>query len=159
MRIWSIRHEYLDVKRLTAQWREALLCRNVLKGLTKGYRNHPQFNRIKSYENPLDFINAFLQTIYDEAKSRGYKYDITKIEKFENVKPINVTYGQAWYEFSHLQLKIERSGDTNRYFNNQKSAQSDGAELKINKLFCLIPGDIESFEKVKQETIENLDKK
>ena len=41
MRLWTINFKYLDAKGLVALWREALLAKNVLEGLTKGYKNHP----------------------------------------------------------------------------------------------------------------------
>jgi hypothetical protein len=157
MRIWSISPKYLDSKRLGAQWREALLCRNVIKGLTTGYKNHPQFLRIMKHSNPIEFINAYLVTIWKEAKSRGYNYDISKIERVDMslVKPIKVTCGQAWYEFIHLQNKIESSKDYDKYWANQKNAQSDGCELEVNLLFKKVPGEIEDFERPKNyETIK-----
>ena len=41
MRLWTISFKYLDAKGLVALWREALLAKNVLAGLTKGYQKSP----------------------------------------------------------------------------------------------------------------------
>ena len=53
MRLWTINFKYLDAKGLVALWREALLAKNVLAGLTKGYKNHPQLDRFYAHENAL----------------------------------------------------------------------------------------------------------
>ena len=51
MRLWTISFKYLDAKGLVALWREALLAKNVLAGLTKGYKNHSQLDRFYAHEN------------------------------------------------------------------------------------------------------------
>jgi hypothetical protein len=61
MRLWSIHPKYLDTKGLVALWRETLLAKHVLEGKTKGYKNHPQLNRFKKSEKPLDAIIATWQ--------------------------------------------------------------------------------------------------
>ena len=80
MRIWSIHPKYLDAKGLVALWRETLLAKNVLYGLTKGYKNHPQLNRFKETGDPKEYINKYLISIYNEALSRSYKFDKSKID-------------------------------------------------------------------------------
>ena len=60
MRLWTINFKYLDAKGLVALWREALLAKNVLEGLTKGYKNHPQLIRFYTHQNSIDAINAYL---------------------------------------------------------------------------------------------------
>ncbi len=107
MRIWSIHPKYLDSKRLVAQWREALLCRAVLEGKTIGYKNHPQFLRVKYHSQPHYFINSFLYEIWKEGKNRGYEFDRSKL--MENLvgkyggplELMEVTDGQLEYEFRH----------------------------------------------------------
>ena len=73
MRLWTINFKYLDAKGLVALWREALLAKNVLEGLTKGYKNHPQLIRFYTHQNSIDAINAYLLEVYKEACARGYK--------------------------------------------------------------------------------------
>ncbi|MEM4971177.1 MAG: pyrimidine dimer DNA glycosylase/endonuclease V [Sulfolobales archaeon] len=43
MRLWSIDPEYIDPIGLVALWRESILAIKVIKGHTKGYRNHPSY--------------------------------------------------------------------------------------------------------------------
>jgi hypothetical protein len=52
MRLWSLHPAYLDSKGLVALWREGLLAKAVLKGQTKGYKNHPQLERFKFHPVP-----------------------------------------------------------------------------------------------------------
>ena len=60
MRIWSLHPKYLDSKGFVALWRETLLAKNVLEGKTKGYKNHPQLERFKNCQYPLEAINSYL---------------------------------------------------------------------------------------------------
>ena len=83
MRLWTINFKYLDAKGLVALWREALLAKNVLAGLTKGYKNHPQLDRFYAHENAQAAINAYLAEIYAQACARGYKFDAAKVGEFD----------------------------------------------------------------------------
>ena len=111
MRLWSIHPKYLDVKGLTACWREGLLAQNVLLNKTKGYKNHPQLNRFKSTSDPVYHLSSYLYTIYEEARKRGYRYDSSKIY-YQRIPrllgSITVTRGQLEYEFNHLKTKLEK---------------------------------------------------
>lgn len=91
MRIWSIHPKYLDAKGLVALWRETLLAKKVLEGQTRGYRNHPQLERFKQSENPLDKINHYLSSVYSEALEREYHFDKEKIDWSFETSRINVT--------------------------------------------------------------------
>lgn len=79
MRLWSIDFSYLDAKGLVALWRESLLAKHVILGLTKGYKNHPQLDRFYAHETPQMTISAYLDEIWREATVRGYKFDRTKV--------------------------------------------------------------------------------
>lgn len=145
MRIWSIHPKYLDTKRLTAQWREALLCKNVIEGKTKGYVNHPQFIRIKNHNKPIEFINAYLLTIWEEANKRLFKYDKSKIDMDKAIlfkNKMEVSDKQLEYEYYHMMLK---SGKIEHILIN---------EIESNPLFNIIEGDIMIYERVKEETLE-----
>ena len=48
MRLWSLHPDDLDRAALVAGWREGLLAQKVLRGLTTGYRNHPQLDRFRA---------------------------------------------------------------------------------------------------------------
>ena len=145
MRLWTINFKYLDVKGLVALWREALLAKNVLEGLTKGYKNHPQLIRFYTHQNSIDAINAYLLEVYKEACARGYKFDVAKVGKFdaENLSKIAVTRGQIEYEFSFLQEKLKLR-DLKKYKENLNVKN-----IEISTIFTKIDGDIELWEKPK----------
>jgi hypothetical protein len=108
MRIWSIHPKYLDTKGLVALWRETLLAKCVLEGKTKGYRNHPQLNRFKQTDQPINAIHHYLAAVYDEAFARGYHFDRNKINwEFVPFKMV-VTTGQIKYEAEHLLNKLKK---------------------------------------------------
>jgi hypothetical protein len=143
MRLWSLHPKYLDSKGLVALWREGLLARAVLKGETKGYKNHPQLIRFKNHENPLAAINTYLLNVYSESERRFYNFNRSKIgPEFTEIK-ISVTQGQIMYEFKHLKSKL-KSRDPVKYSEIEKLSIPD-----INAIFCVVVGDIENWEVVK----------
>jgi len=99
--------QYLDSRGLVALWREALLARRVLLGLTKGYRNHPQLIRFQETENPEAWIDAYLHSVADEADRRNYNFRRALIGEYRQLETIPVTDGQLNYERQHLQKKLE----------------------------------------------------
>lgn len=143
MRIWSLPPEYLDTKGLVALWRETLLAQKVLEGSTSGYRNHPQLNRFKEKDKPLELIGSYLYQIWIEANKRGYNFDQTKIKKIlpkGSKRKIKVTSGQLEYELKHL-LKKLKTRDNKRYKELKKIKQ-----IEAHQLFKIVPGDIEDWE-------------
>lgn len=153
MRIWSIHPKYLDTKRLTAQWREALLCKSILEGKTKSYTKHPQYLKLLKLKNPYQFINFFLLTIWEESQKRGYKYDKSKINLdevkiFDNVY-LDVTIEQLKYEFCHMLQKM--NNDDPQYLKNIIFLKKEG--IISNPLFNSIDGNIMNFEIIKENTL------
>lgn len=140
MRIWSLHSKYLDSKGLVALWRETLLAKCVLEGKTKGYKNHPQLNRFKELENPLDAINQYLSEIYFEASKRNYNFDKRKINWDFKKNKINVTQGQLKYEVSHLLNKLQ-ARDIKKF-----EELSLHIIIETHPLFELIDGPIEKWE-------------
>ena len=140
MRIWSLHPKYLDAKGIVALWRETLLAKHVLEGRTVGYKNHPQLNRFKTLKQPVAAINAYLITIYEEALSRGYRFDQTKIGRTSPGVRIRVQEGQLNYEFRHLLKKLE-TRDPQKF----KQLQ-DCRNIEENRLFEVVPGEIEDWE-------------
>lgn len=108
MRLWSLHPGYLDSQGLVALWREALLARSVLRGATRGYKHHPQLERFKAHANPRLAINAYLAAVHDEALSRGYCFDRSKVGPVRVVPPIPVAQGQIDHEWRHLLDKLEK---------------------------------------------------
>ena len=145
MRLWSLHPCYLDRLGLVSVWREALLAKAVLENKTKRYKTHPQLNRFKKCEKPIEAINCFLKHVYDESKIRGYKFDFSKIGPYDPSISIPVTNGQIKHEFHHLQYKLNKR-DKDKYQELKKLSKS---EIKINPIFSRIEGGIESFEKIK----------
>ena len=145
MRLWTINFKYLDARGLVALWREALLAKNVLAGLTKGYKNHPQLDRFYAHKNALEAINAYLAEVYAQACARGYKFDAAKAGEFDerNLVKIAVSSGQIEYEFAFLQKKL-KSRDINAYERNLSVKN-----IEIASIFKEIEGGIEPWEKMK----------
>ena len=106
MRLWSLHPRYLDPQGLVALWREALLAQAVLRGKTKGYRHHPQLERFASHRSPRLAINAYLGSIYEEALSRGYEFDRSKVGPIRAVARISLPRGQLRHEWRHLLQKL-----------------------------------------------------
>mgnify|MGYP000929971486 FL=1 len=75
MRIWSLHPSLLDRRALVACWRETLLAQKVLRGLTRGYTNHPQLIRFRAHPQPLEAVAAYLSRLADEADARGYSFN------------------------------------------------------------------------------------
>ncbi|AEG18254.1 pyrimidine dimer DNA glycosylase/endonuclease V [Methanobacterium paludis] len=142
MRLWSLHPKYLDCKGLVALWREGLLARTVLKGETRGYRNHPQLERFKNQPDPVVAIDTYLLNVYKESQLRGYKFNRGKIgDKFTNYK-IEVTRGQILYELEHLKRKLDVR-DHVRYL------ELENLDIPlINPIFKVVEGDVEPWELV-----------
>ena len=107
MRLWSLHPKYLDQKGLVALWREALLAQAVLRGATKGYRNHPQLQRFRTQPSPVSAIAAYLLAVQEEAVHRGYRFDAGKITSSGTAPLIDVPQGQLDFEWRHLIAKLE----------------------------------------------------
>ena len=108
MRLWSVHPRYLDPQGLVALWREALLAQAVLRGETRGYRNHPQLERFRAHAAPQAAVSAYLAVVQTEATARGFRFDASKIAPAEPVEPLPVTTGQVLYEWEHLLGKLSR---------------------------------------------------
>jgi hypothetical protein len=108
MRLWSLHPRYLDRQGLLALWREALLARAVLRGLTRGYRHHPQLARFSAHRSPCGAISAYLGAIHDEATVRGYSFERSKVGRLRDVECIRVTRGQLEFEWQHLLAKLAK---------------------------------------------------
>lgn len=143
MRLWTIHPQYLDTRGLLALWREALLAQKVLKGETKGYRNHPQLRRFKSSPEPAGAIAEYLRGIYQEAVNRDYRFGKEKIGSAAFDDHLLCTRGQLLYEWNHLKEKL-RLRDAKRF------TETEGiAEPRPHPVFKLIEGDIEDWEIIK----------
>jgi pyrimidine dimer DNA glycosylase len=141
MRLWSLHPRYLDPQGLVALWREALLARAVLSGSTRGYRNHPQLERFRSYPAPRSAISSYLHGIHAEAVVRGYSFDRSKIGRARMQAPGLVTEGQVQYEWHHL---LQKLAIRNPALHAQWRAIS---VPECHPMFRVQPGPIESWER------------
>lgn len=107
MRLWSLDPALLDRAALVACWREGLLAQAVLRGATRGYRNHPQLDRFKALPDPVAGVATFLHALADEAGRRGYRFDRTRlVVDADPALALTVTSGQLAYELAHLRAKV-----------------------------------------------------
>lgn len=115
MRLWSVHPRYLDRQALIACWRESLLAQSVLVSPGRGYSNHPQLQRFREHESPLDAMAHYLAAYLAEADARGYTFNRTKIvgDALSRVGRMALTLGQLDYEWRHLNAKLlARSPET-----------------------------------------------
>jgi hypothetical protein len=144
VRIWSLHPQYLDRQGLLALWRETLLAQAVLRGETRGYRNHPQLERFKAHARPVQAIASYLRAVHAEAGARGYRFDATKISQDdEDLTPIRliVHSGQLDYEWQHLLRKLQaRSPELGARWAATPAP-------RVHPMFELRPGPVEAWER------------
>jgi hypothetical protein len=140
VRLWTLHPRYLDTKGLLAAWREALLAQKVLRGETRGYRNHPQLARFKAESDPVGAIAAYLRALHEEAMARGYNFAGDKIEPRDFDGKISCARGQLLYEWNHLKAKL-RLRDARRYDELQMIE-----EPEPHPLFEIVEGGVEDWE-------------
>ena len=175
MRIWSLHPSLLDRRALVACWRETLLAQKVLRGLTRGYTNHPQLIRFRAHPQPLEAVAAYLSGLADEADARGYSFNRALIgagegsagenredknsagknstDRAENphdsVARISVPLGQLEYELAFLQHKVAgRDPEWEHQLRERLAARGELAAC-AHPLFEVVPGAIEPWEKTK----------
>jgi hypothetical protein len=140
MRLWTLHPRYLDAVGLVSVWRKALLARKVLRGRTRGYRNHPQLERFRAHPRPLSAINAYLRAVHDEAAARGYAFDRGKLGPVHDGTRIRTTDGQLAYERKHLKRKLAaRCPDRSRRLGKPAA----------HPLFRVVRGPVEAWERRK----------
>jgi len=145
MRLWSLHPKYLDAQGLVALWRESLLAQAVLRGQTKGYRNHPQLDRFRNASAPRAALAHYLQAVLAEAQVRGYSFDGTKVGRTRTSVSLPVTRGQLEYEWSHLLEKLQvRSPDLYRRWKSVDRPQA-------HPLFRVKAGAVEAWERLRSE--------
>ncbi len=144
MRLWTLHPKYLDAQGLVALWREALLAREVLRGHTNGYRQHPQLHRFRTCPTPRSAINRYLAVVCAEALSRDYNFDRSKLGREVSVRRICATDGQLQYEWRWLLEKLRRRSPLVYRRNLAVSVPS------AHPLFKVVPGPVAEWERVKE---------
>ncbi|MCM2304399.1 MAG: pyrimidine dimer DNA glycosylase/endonuclease V [Elusimicrobia bacterium] len=140
MRLWSLHPSHLDSRGLVALWREALLAQKVLRGLTRGYRHHPQLARFRARTKPVAAIASYLAAVADEAVRRGYRFDARKIAAGRMRGKIAVTRGQLAYERRHLLRKLKVRSP-------KEYAAQRSAKFKVHPLFRAVAGGAADWER------------
>lgn len=145
MRLWTIHPSYLDEQGLKALWREGLMAKKSLSGITRVNRNHPQLNRFQNNSQPLKAINCYLNLVWIEANSRGYVFDNKNIPpiKVEDVEPIVVTNGQVHHEFNLLKKTFKKTSIDS--FEKIKDVE----KINVFSIFKQTPGSVEPWENIK----------
>lgn len=137
----------LDTKGLTALWREGLGAQKALhyysQGKPFGYQHHPQLDRFKATEHPVDFLVYYMQEIYTESVRRGYNFNKHLLLPLGYpVAPgsMSVTTGQVEYETEWLEFKLDQRSphDLTRL-----------EDVTLHPLFYKVQGDIEPWERVR----------
>lgn len=123
-----------------AGWREALLAQAVLAGQTTGYRSHPQLARFRTAADPRAAIGAFLRGLHDEATTRGYRFDGSKILSDAAAPSLFVTDGQLAFEWQHLGVKLARRSP-------EDAARWRESVPRPHPMFTVIPGSVEGWER------------
>ena len=137
MRLWSIHPEFLDVKGLSALWREALLAQAVLLKRTKGWRNH---------SDPISAISYYLLVIHKESEKRNFNFQKSKINMpVESVEKIDLTYGKLSYE-AEILLERLKSRSPDSYVKLLKLGQYKRFP-EPHPIFKIIEGEVERWEK------------
>ena len=176
MRIWSLHPSLLDRRALVACWRETLLAQKVLRGLTRGYTNHPQLIRFRAHPQPLEAVAAYLSGLANEADARGYSFNRALIgagedstgenredknsagknstdkaeSPYASVALIPVPLGQLEYELAFLQHKVAgRDPEWEHQLSERLAARGELAAC-AHPLFEVVPGSIEPWEKTKE---------
>ncbi len=140
MRLWTLHPRHLDAAGLVALWREGLLARSVLSGLTRGYRNHPQLTRFRSNPRPIACLDTYLAVVCDEADRRGYAFDRSKLGHGRVRGKVTATRDQLAFEWSHLEKKLRQRA--------RPTAVTDRSAVpRPHPLFRLIRGPIAEWER------------
>jgi hypothetical protein len=88
----------------------------------------------------LGAISVYLQAVHLEARTRGYRFDQTKIRRVAATVLIPVSRGQVQHEWQHLMAKLRRrSPGSWRAYSKVKRPQ-------VHPLFKRVAGPVEAWE-------------
>ena len=146
MRLWSINPTYLDSQGLNAVWREGLLAQSVLRGKTKGWKNHPQLERFKNTTNAIVAIGYYLLKIFEESQRRTFHYNYSKIMiPVNTVHKIPITTGQLDYEYAILKARVKNRSPTK--YHELICLERNDQHPEPHPLFVMVKGEVEHWEK------------
>jgi hypothetical protein len=140
LRLWTLHPRHLDAAGLVALWREGLLARAVLSGLTRGYRHHPQLTRFRAMPRPVACLDTYLASVCDEADRRGYRFDRSKLGRARVRGKVTATRAQLAFEWMHLEDKLRRRA-------RPRGLVDRATKPSAHPLFRLIPGPVADWER------------
>ena len=140
MRLWTLHPRHLDAAGLVALWREGLLARSVLSGLTRGYRDHPQLTRFRAARRPIACLDTYLAAVCDEADRRGYAFDRSKLGRGRVRGKVTATRDQLAFEWAHLGRKL-------RLRARPSAPMTRSAAPTAHPLFKLVRGPVAEWER------------
>ena len=148
MRLWSIHPDLLDRAALVAGWREGLLAQKVLRGLTKGYRSHPQLERFRTLPDPVAGIATWLHGLADAADARGYRFDRTRVVRLPGIERLDLTDGQLALEWEHLRAKVGARDPAwlDRLDQHTPAEPAGPRGPRPHPMFDLVPGPVAAWE-------------
>lgn len=117
------------------------MAQAVLAGRTRGYTRHPQLERFRTTEAPLETIGRYLSALADEADARGYRFDRSRIDSAgEANAQLTVASGQLDFEWAHLGAKLAARSlaDARRW---------EGSTPRPHPLFTVVAGPTEAWER------------
>jgi hypothetical protein len=97
----------------------------------------------RNEENEENERKARDDVLVDEAESRGYNFDRSKLPAFDAAPRIEVSDGQLRYEWQHLLAKL-RDRDPERY----RRCANITVPLP-HPFFVVVPGSVAAWEKVR----------
>jgi hypothetical protein len=140
VRLWTLHPRHLDAAGLVALWREGLLARAVLRGATRGYRNHPQLIRFRETSRPVACLDTYLSIVFDEADRRGYAFDRSKLGRGRVRVKVTATRDQLDFEWAHLRRKLRTRA-------RKVSAPDRSTSPSAHPLFQLVRGPVAVWER------------
>jgi hypothetical protein len=140
MRLWTLHPRHLDTAGLVALWREGLLARAVLRGLTRGYRHHPQLTRFRAVPRPVACLDTYLAAVCDEADRRGYRFDRAKIGRARVRVKVAATREQLAFEWQHLEDKLRRRA-------REVATTGNAVKPSPHPLFRIVRGPVADWER------------
>ena len=138
MRLWSVDPTQLDRAALVAGWREGLLAQKVLRGLTTGYRHHPQLVRFQATDDPVATIATWLHGLADAADARGYRFDRGRVVAPAGPQRLLLTEGQLALEWQHLRAKVAARAP---------AWMSQLTQARPHPMMDVVPGPVEDWER------------
>jgi hypothetical protein len=141
MRLWTLHPRFLDAQGLTALWRESLLARAVLQGLTRGYRQHPQLQRFQAHAQPQLAIDRYLHGVHAESLARGYRYDAGKLGPLDAGVRLQASSGQLALEWQHLLAKLHARSPV--LYQQWRDVETPDC----HPMFTVVPGPIAPWER------------